>query len=250
MCYLNNIFKIFRSEGLPEIKQQGQETLVKPPLVNLTPTPFMHCHRINEFQDDLQPVLRTNSVNSGFPQKIPEVIIHQVFPNDTDNNLASEKAILKKSNSMSNIAKQMNPIYQEKSETVFSDVRHYTHCQESPDCNCRCLEKVKSFNENRVCHERNENGYRQCDVRKLDEKQCSAHFQTPYCSGLNRIEETKSSYYGPVTSNHSSHCLSMDCRSSVVTSVSKKCNDLETVSANTVESCRIAVDGIKVGSIR
>lgn len=177
-------------------------------------------------------------------------IVAQDCTSVLEKNNYPENILLKKSNSLSNLARTMNVLHNEKNETVYSDVRHYTHCEQPANCTCHCVDRQKSYNESRrfpiICHSRNENYVNPCQIQSTEQNQLSSHFRSSGCRSLNRCEETKSSGYGPQASHNSLYCGGSECKSCTVKSISRRCTDSNYNSNSNADSCRIAIDGIKV----
>lgn len=119
-------------------------------------------------------------------------------------------------------------------ESIFSNLRHYSTCDESSNCTCRCIERHNKINEecqnlSQLRHSRCENFSRHQSIRN-DERQCSGVFSQNQKS-FSRREEYQ---------HHSVRSNAEGKYSTDASTVKKFGDDCEK------GDCRIVVDGVPV----
>lgn len=223
-----------------EIKRPIQDVIIKPTLVDIKSKTFSPYNEVSNHQKCILPIFE-KAQDEAYDLNEPLLL-------STKEKYISETS-LKKSNSMTNLAKPVNSVFNEKCEMVFSDIRHYTHCDKPTSCTCRCVEKFKCLNENRSCGNIGQGSSEtfavNCTFKKIEEKHYNSNFPDPCCNSRSRVE-IKGMNYQAGSSQHSIGSLNVDCRCSLITSSSNKYYDSDPTTKGSNESHGIVIDGIQV----
>ncbi|KAK6620461.1 hypothetical protein RUM44_006862 [Polyplax serrata] len=145
--------QIGRLDQITEIKNTHQEISIKPTLVDTNSKQLLSFTNSPVYQYHTTSLCKYSSrVEQPYAQRNLDIVA-QDCTSVLEKNNYPENILLKKSNSLSNLARTMNVLHNEKNETVYSDVRHYTHCEQPANYSCRIAIdgiKVQPFNSERL----------------------------------------------------------------------------------------------------